>query len=527
MHFIYQRNWLLIKILWICYLFVMITNYLYDPSLVWPPFGLIICGLVTIAMKLVKHDVIMMYVTLTSIFLYFFVLNTLHPELVNYLFLLFGVILSSLYQKYEAVVYSGVIAAGLLFYFFHIQYEQMLENVAQADSLFFLLFSILLVLFFLYHVKFTKQLWKQAQANEQMVKQQLHSTELNLDSFINHTHDAVLMFYEDGTIINSNPAFTKLYGWEKDEVVSKNIEHFAEGVALMVSKQESRMEMTHHNKEGETIFVDISLSSIEGKQENHPIILALILDLTDKKKAEEHLRESEKLTTAGRLAAGIAHELRNPLSVVEGFLQIATEENQAFSKHRELMLTELRRMNLMTTEFLVLAKPKDIEMGPVHLGKLFKEVLSLYKRPLAEQGIELVLNLDDDIPYSFGDETQIKQFFINVIRNGAEAMEGNPFADRGTITVAFEYSKEDIKVIIRDEGVGFPPYIIKKLGQPFVTTKENGTGLGLMIMKKIIDTHKGKLTVYNHPEKGAVVQATFPVIKSRDQVKKAEKCLSR
>ncbi|WP_133058648.1 two-component system sensor histidine kinase NtrB [Halalkalibacter urbisdiaboli] len=495
----------MIKILWISYGFAILTNLLFDPNVLWPPFGLAICLGATLLLYFVKHEYLMMYIMICSIFMYFYVLNVMHAELINYLFIFLGIILSSLYQRYEAVLFSGLLASLLLFYFFQRQFDLMIGNIVRYDYTYFLLFCLLIVVFFLYHVNMTKMLWKRAQQSELLAKQRLKSTELRLDSFINRTYEAVMILNQDGVILQVNPAFTALFGWEPEEIVSKHAADFDFHFQIQ-STEMNRLDVTMRNKCGQQIHVNLSLTTINTGHEHESITLVLIQDLTEKMKTEDFLRRNEKLATAGKLAASIAHELRNPLTVVMGLIKITDEKTENFSKHKQLILTELDRMKMITSELLLIAKPKDIQMKAVQLFDVFHDVFQLYVHPLKEQGIVLTYEGPQEVPKVLGDEIQLKQLFMNIIRNSAEAMKNN----KGVIHVQIDCDEEHVYMLIQDEGSGIPSSVFAKIGEPFVTTKENGTGLGLMIMFNIMKAHHGTIDIRNREPQGAEVQLTFP-----------------
>lgn len=216
-------------------------------------------------------------------------------------------------------------------------------------------------------------------------------------------------------------------------------------------------------------------------------------------------QQSEQLTMAGTLAAAIAHEIRNPLTSLRGFIQL----NQTTSRrYNDIMLAEIDRINDIVNELLVLAKPQSGEYARRPLRPLLQNVYTL----LNPQAILYNVQLIDAYPRQLESlsvvcvENKLKQVFINVIKNAIEAMPGG-----GEITISAAADEEWVRIDIADNGPGIPEEQLERIGQPFVSTKEKGTGLGLMVCQTILEDHRGTIRFQNRLGGGALVTVKLPL----------------
>ncbi|WP_404449591.1 PAS domain S-box protein [Sutcliffiella horikoshii] len=230
----------------------------------------------------------------------------------------------------------------------------------------------------------------------------------------------------------------------------------------------------------------------------------IIRDISERKQAEALMLQSEKLSVAGQLAAGIAHEIRNPLTAIKGFFKLLEREMEEKKEYFHIIESELSRIELILSELLLLAKPHQVYVHPVPVHSLLKDVTTLLETQAIMNNVWFDLKLKADSPSIKCDENQMKQVFINLIKNGIEAMSSG-----GTIYIDTEDSEEDVVITLRDEGAGIPNDIIKRLGEPFFTTKSTGTGLGLMITFNIIKNHHGTVNVTSEVNKGTEIEVRF------------------
>ncbi|MGF6949502.1 PAS domain S-box-containing protein [Neobacillus sp. B4I6] len=237
-------------------------------------------------------------------------------------------------------------------------------------------------------------------------------------------------------------------------------------------------------------------------------VLSIGKDITVKmEETERLLQKSEKLALLGQMAAGIAHEIRNPLTSIKGFIQLLRTSTRK-EEYFDILLTELDRINDIVGEFLVLAKPTAAVYMTRDIKMLLKDVVTLINNQSLLNNVQILVEFDNDLPLISCEENQLKQVFLNLLKNAIEAMPKG-----GNINV-YVMKKEDGKISVQiiDQGVGIPEERISTLGEPFYTTKEKGTGLGLMTCYKIIEGHNGALNIYSKINEGTTIEIILPTI---------------
>lgn len=235
-------------------------------------------------------------------------------------------------------------------------------------------------------------------------------------------------------------------------------------------------------------------------------VQVILRDISERKQTEELMLKSEKLSIAGRLAAGIAHEIRNPLTAIKGFLQLMKPTMEENEHYFEIVFSELSRIELILSELLMLAKPQQNAVKErVNLKKIISEVTALLETQANLKGIFIKTDYEHDSMYINGDQNQLKQVFINLIKNAVESMP-----DGGTVHIIMTEDEYSVNVTVKDEGDGIPENVLKRIGEPFLTTKEKGTGLGLMVTFNLIKNHQGAIQVDSKPDRGTAFHITFP-----------------
>jgi signal transduction histidine kinase len=230
----------------------------------------------------------------------------------------------------------------------------------------------------------------------------------------------------------------------------------------------------------------------------------------DLRKTEAQLIRSEKLAALGQLAAGIAHEIRNPLTSINILIHSLTENFPSENAHREdlqVIEEEIRRINEIVDQFLRFAKPASPLFEKTNLIPIFEEILQLL-RPQIERGKIKVKKEFEPLPLITVDKEQVKQVILNLLLNAVQAMPKG-----GHLTLRGQASESDrwIRLSIQDSGIGIPGEDLNKLFDPFFSTKEGGVGLGLSIAHRIIDQHHGKIEVESAPGKGTLLMVWLPI----------------
>jgi signal transduction histidine kinase len=223
-------------------------------------------------------------------------------------------------------------------------------------------------------------------------------------------------------------------------------------------------------------------------------------------------QERDKLAAIGQLAAGIAHEVRNPLTTIKGFVQLLNKHGdkrnvEMTSCYLELIDKEIDRMNDLLKDFLLFAKPVKPKLAVTNINQTIKDIDTLLNNHCFNHSTKMELILNPEMPNIFCDYDQIKQVIINVVFNSIDAMKD---CDRKIIRIMTKYKHDYIYINIEDTGVGMTEEQSRKIFDPFYTTKENGTGLGLSICYSIIENHQGKINVTSIINKGTIFEISLP-----------------
>ncbi|WP_223869533.1 ATP-binding protein [Paenibacillus sabuli] len=336
-----------------------------------------------------------------------------------------------------------------------------------------------------------------------------------LESFFNHTTDAIHVVDLERRVTKVNPAFEKLFGWSAAEARGQVLplvpddrlgEEQEDMRQLMEGRPLGARETMRRTRQGRLVPVSVTTSLIKDRSGQSCGLASITRDMTSRNQMEELLRQSEKLSTVGQLAAGVAHEIRNPLTTLRGFLQLQQQTNRLNLQHNDLMLSELDRINLIVSEFLILAKPQASKFEQKDIRFILGDVISLLDSEAHLCNIIFETRFTEERCVLACEENQLKQVFINVLKNAIEAMP------RGGL-IQIEIGRQGpqmLMVTIADEGTGMPESMMAQLGSPFFTGKEAGTGLGIMVSQRIIHMHRGTLDIRSEEGVGTTVTIMLP-----------------
>lgn len=261
--------------------------------------------------------------------------------------------------------------------------------------------------------------------------------------------------------------------------------------------------------------VEMEISSIRIDNYNaKPVILSVLRDVTERKRAEELLIRSEKLSVVGQLAAGVAHEIRNPLTSLKGFVQLLEQKYPRETSYFEIMKQELDRLNIIVNDFMTLAKPHPSQFHYEAVQPIVDGVVSILETQAIMANVTLRKRYANDLPSIYVDANKLKQVLMNLIKNAIEAMPSGGTIDIEA-NVVDHHEGSSLRIRIRDQGTGIPEHILNQLGEPFLTTKEHGTGLGLSVCQRIIEAHNGNLRMTSNGRDGTTADIDLP-IKKRD-----------
>lgn len=237
-------------------------------------------------------------------------------------------------------------------------------------------------------------------------------------------------------------------------------------------------------------------------------VIGSCIEITQLRNTENLLQKKEKLAVVGQMAAGVAHEIRNPLTTLKGFSQLLHNNLLSTSnrEYLEIIMAEIDRIELITNEFLVVAKPQALVLKHHNISTLIEQVIFFLQHELSTSNIQIETEFQTSILHIECDGNQIKQVFINLLKNSIEAMPNG-----GNLKILVQETDERyLKVDIVDNGIGIPQEIIPKLGEPFYTLKEKGTGLGLMVSYRIMEANKGKIYFSSKENIGTKVELLLP-----------------
>jgi two-component system, sporulation sensor kinase E len=218
------------------------------------------------------------------------------------------------------------------------------------------------------------------------------------------------------------------------------------------------------------------------------------------------IKQAEKMAVVGQMAASVAHEIRNPMTVISGFLQLMRKDIQNPS-HMEAIMSEIVRINDLITNFLLFSNPTQLKYVEYSLQSILEDTVDLFQ-PLLVDGVTTIeMGLDAEIPPIQCDPNKIKQVLINLIKNAIESMDSG-----GIVQISLLRNPDQaVEIHISDQGSGIAPEHLKRIWEPFFTTKQSGTGLGLMVSMKIVELHQGKIKVYSKRHEGTTFIIEMPL----------------
>ncbi|WP_255301698.1 ATP-binding protein [Bacillus sp. AFS040349] len=212
------------------------------------------------------------------------------------------------------------------------------------------------------------------------------------------------------------------------------------------------------------------------------------------------------MAVVGQLAAAVAHEIRNPLTSVKGFIQLFSETKQYNEEYMNIVLNELDRVEDIIFEFLTLARSHQEKMETIKIDELLKQVIQLLQTQAILVNKEINFLVESNIPPVEGDSNKLKQVFFNIIQNALDAID-----EKGVVFVRLYSNDSRVCMEFIDNGCGIPESRLESVGEPFYSTKEKGTGMGLMTSYKIIENHKGKIDIDSTVGEGTKVSVSLPL----------------
>ncbi len=333
---------------------------------------------------------------------------------------------------------------------------------------------------------------------------------------IDNVSSGILTVDGKNRITSFNRAAEKITGLRLEDVYYKDVAEILpvlkkNGRGLDISHRVLRDEVVFKRTDGDKVYLGFSLSPFKDEKSGGSGAVMIFQDLTPMKKMEEDFRRNDRLRALGELAAGMAHEVRNPLASISGSIQVLKEDLRELSDEdknlMEIILRETTRLNSLITDFLVFARPA-LKKRTVSLSSIAEDTINLLFSRSELKGIEVKKEFEDVSVYA--DPEQLKQVLWNLFLNAVEAM-----GEEGILSVAISGSKdknEDRAMIeISDTGKGLDDTVAQRIFDPFYTTKESGTGMGLAVVYRIIEGHKGAIVAENKDDGGTTFRIELPV----------------
>lgn len=362
-----------------------------------------------------------------------------------------------------------------------------------------------------HYVVVSRDITKQKKAEEK-----LRVSEYKHRMLVEHSSDLICMTDLDGAVLYASPSYKIIMGFSPEEIVGKDVlayihpDDYEICINELVKLRNSREPVTAVFR---MLHASGEILTVEGKGmavvEDDGAVNSLVFisrDITQKVKNEEYKKNIEKLSVVGELAAGFAHEIRNPLTSIKGFVSLlAKNKNESEANFHQIILNELLKLEEVVNGFTSLAKSEAIDVTEVSLENVIDNALCEIQVAADEKNVRLEKFVSQPV-FLYCKCFQIKQVFLNILKNSLDAIK----RDGGIITISTEVIKEEVIVSIHDNGVGIEKERIRHIGTPFYTNKEKGVGLGMTVSNKIISEHNGAIEIDSEKGKGTTVTIRLP-----------------
>jgi two-component system sensor histidine kinase PilS (NtrC family) len=342
----------------------------------------------------------------------------------------------------------------------------------------------------------------------------------------------------EGRIVSFNRAAEKIIGRSADECRGRYIQELVNFQSELSPFHEgSRGQFRGKRFEGtladmETVVLGMTFSPLKDDSGKITGVICSFQDLTEIKKMEEQIKMSDRLAAVGELAAGVAHEIRNPLASISGSIQVMKEDSPLDEQTLGLMnivTREAERLNDIISDFLSFASPRSLQLEPVSLNDLLDETLTLLRKSTAGRSEKYDFSIENEIQDKQVslDPQLIKQVFWNLSLNAIQAMPEGGWLKIRINRESFgdeSYAEREFVIVeFIDTGDGIESSQMEKLFTPFYSTKENGTGLGLPIVFKVVEQHQGSIEIESQPGEGSVIRLKIPADLDRELLKEVQR----
>ncbi|MCM8767400.1 MAG: ATP-binding protein [Candidatus Omnitrophica bacterium] len=345
-----------------------------------------------------------------------------------------------------------------------------------------------------------------------------------INSYIKNLLDnatfGVISFDKDGTVRFMNSIMEEILGSSK-ELLQK---HFSQILPekIIPKVKELYLKLEKQVKTDEIFFNDkifnIIITSIFDEKEEFLGVQVIFTDITKLRQLEQEIRMKEKLASLGVMAAGLAHEIKNPLVAIKTFVDLLPDrlnDKEFVNEYPKLLRQEIDRINHLIEQILLFSKPQITKMEFVNLNEIIESTITLMNFQFSNKPIRIIKNIPKENVIIKGDGEKLKQVFLNIFMNSFEAINNKK---EGYIEVSLSQANEKVEIVISDNGSGIKKEIMDKIFDPFFTTKEKGTGLGLSIVLRILEEHKGKIRIESNLNQGTKVFIEIPKLEGKDEI---------
>lgn len=445
-----------------------------------------------------------------------------------------------LMATWASVSYCLVILYSLGWEISNLFSYQALKGVYQLSDDYFYTFFLFVCCFYLvaFISGYLSEKLKTRGEQLESFSSELKKLKMETDEILQNIHSGLITIDTTGRVVYFNLAAQAILGYKSSEVIGKNcfevfkdrMSNLAEGIwdSLKINKRINRKEVVITNLAGKRIPLGLSTSILKNEKSESQGVIAIFQDLSEFKILEEKLRAKDRLAAVGELSAGIAHEIRNPLASISGSVEVLKDElplDGENAKLMELIIKETNRLNEILTEFLNFARIKPTNFTKVDLNSIVDEVIEIVKKhPSYTDKIRIQKEIESQPLYVLGEENHIKQLLLNLMVNGMEAMQESGgrlrLVNKSITELESYYLEEDtegesswIPLAIVDEGKGMGDEEKEKMFLPFYSTKKQGTGLGLPIVQRLVDSLSGHLEFKSTPGLGTTFVVYFQKFK--------------
>lgn len=355
--------------------------------------------------------------------------------------------------------------------------------------------------------------------NYYLVDRTLKHTQDYTKQVVENMANGLLSLDKNGKLVSYNEVALNLLELDKsnlrDVEIANVLDFNLTGISNTLSGCQKIIdqEFLFITKRGEKIPLSICSTPIENEPGVCDGVVVVIRDLRELKELEEKVREAEKLAAIGKLAASVAHEVRNPLSSIRGFakfLHKSMGEGSQQRQYAQIMIKEVDRINRVINDLLTFSRPIELNFKPTRVSELITHAVGLVQAEADLKNVTIHVDTASSVGNIYLDENQMTQVILNLLLNAVSAVE-----DNGLIEVYTSKDAEgNLSIKIEDDGDGISPEFMENIFEPFVTSREKGTGIGLAIVKKIVENHRGKIEAISPPpekEKGSSFNIFIPI----------------